>query len=55
MPGDIILHVYQKLWLHEVQFLRYGVWQLDEQMGRQTRRQKKTEVGAPAKNWNTVF
>ena len=42
--GDIIiLHVYQKLWLDDLWFLRYAVWQTD--------RQKKwhIEVGAPPK------
>ena len=28
-PGDIIiLHVYQKLWSDDVQFLKYGAWQM---------------------------
>ena len=29
-------HVYQKLWLDNVRFLRYGVWQTDKQSGGQT-------------------
>ena len=29
-------HVYQKLWLDNVRFLRYGAWQTDKQSGGQT-------------------
>ena len=31
-------YVYQKLWSDDVQFLRYGVWQMDGQTDRQTDR-----------------
>ena len=46
-------HVYQKLWLDDVWFLRYGVWQLEGQ----TERQKKwhIEKGAPPKNQIHTF
>ena len=33
-PGGIIIlhiHVYQKLWLNDVRFLRYGAWRMDRQ------------------------
>ena len=44
-------HVYQKLWLDDVQFLRYGVQRTGREMGGQTVRRKKwhIEVGAPLK------
>ena len=41
-------HVYQKLWLDEVRFLRYGAQRTDRQTGR--RYKWHTEVGAPPKN-----
>ena len=49
-PGDIIiLHVYQKLWLDDVWFLRHGVWQTD---GQADGKSDIIEVGAPPKNLN---
>ena len=36
---DIYYHVYQKLWSDDVQFLRYGAWQMDRQMNGQMDRQ----------------
>ena len=41
-------HVYQKLWLDDVWFLRYGVQWTDGQMDRQ--KKWHIEVGAPPKN-----
>ena len=35
----ILANVYQRLWLHDVWFLRYGAWQTDRQTDRQTNRQ----------------
>ena len=43
-PGDHFTHVYQKLWLDDVQFLRYGAGQMDWQ------KKWHREVGAPPKN-----
>ena len=47
-------HVYQNLWLDDVQFLRYGARQTDRQtdrrMDKQTDKKSDTEVGAPPKN-----
>ena len=40
-------HVYQKLWLEDVQFPRNGARQTDRQMGRQ--KKLHIEVGAPPK------
>ena len=44
-------HVYQKLWLDHVQYLRNGAQQTDGQTDGQMNRQKKwnTELGAPSK------
>ena len=33
------IYVYQKLWSDDVQFLRYGAWQMDRQMNGQMDRQ----------------
>ena len=43
--------VYQKLWSHDAQLLRYGAWQVDRQTDWQLHRWKKwhIEVGAPPK------
>ena len=47
----IILHMYQKLWLDDVGFLRYGTRQMDGHMT--DRKSDVIEVGAPPKNyWN---
>ena len=47
-------HVYHKLWLDDVWFLRYGTQQTDgqtdRQMDRQTDRKSAIAVGAPPKN-----
>ena len=36
--GDIVSHVYQKLWSDDARFLRYGVQQMVRQTNRQTER-----------------
>ena len=50
-------YVYQKLWLHDARFLRYGVRRMDRQTGGRTDRWKKShiEVGAPPKNLFTLW
>ena len=51
-PGDIIiLHVYQKLWLDNVRFLRYGMQWTDRQTD--GRMEKVTyRGGCPPKKWS---
>ena len=37
--GDITLHVYQKLWSHDVRFLKRSAWKTDGQTDGQTKGQ----------------
>ena len=55
-------HVYQKLWLDDVQFLRYGARQMDRRMDRQKKWHievaappKKTKLLTERKFWCTYF
>ena len=50
-------NVYQKLWLDDVRFLRYGVLQMDGQTDGRTNGRKSwhMEVGAPCKKYETLF
>ena len=48
-------HVYQKLWLDNVQFLRYGVRQTNRRRDTQRDRKIDIEVGAPPKNFISCF